>query len=165
MAIILTGSINMRQEIGNIWDHHSEKRWIVITTNIGWKKDGANPMGAGIARQASDMAPKLAEWYGKRCRRYRSGTAVCLYKRPKFILFPTKPLNEAQPWMSWKNDSCPDLIRRSAKQLAKLVEVKNLFGDIILPLVGCQNGNLRRGTVVPILEEYLNDRFVLVERN
>ncbi len=155
----------MLTRVGNIWDFHDEKRWIVITTNIGWKKDGTNPMGAGIALSASDKYPELPCWYGKRCKKYGADTAVAVYKPGRLILFPTKPLNLSQPWMSWKSDADIDLIRRSTIQLAKLAEVINIGTKIGLPLVGCENGNLRAKQVLPILRQYLDDRFVLFERD
>ena len=154
----------MIEKIGNIWSFHAEKRWIVITTNIGWKKDGTNPMGAGIARAAADKYPELPGWYGSRCERYGADTAVTIYKPGKLILFPTKPLNEEQPWMSWKSDADLVLIRRSTRQLAKLIDIVNLGTQVGLPLVGCENGNLHAKQVLPILRQYLDDRFILFER-
>lgn len=141
---------------------------MVITTNIGWKKDGANPMGAGIAKQAAELFDELPAWYGARCKKYGADTAVCMYEPANFILFPTKPLNERTPWLSWQSKSDLALIRRSAIQLQKLSEImverKMLFGEIAIPLVGCENGGLERRDVVPILKQYLDDRFVLIER-
>lgn len=155
----------MREQYGNIWTFHQEGRWIVITTNIGFKKDGTNPMGAGVAKQAAERFEDLPAWYGDKCRRFGANTAVTIYKPGKLILFPTKPLGKNMPWMSWKQDSSLDLIRRSTKQLAYIIEnKKEIFGDIGIPLVGCQNGNLRRKMVMPILRRFLNDRFVLIER-
>lgn len=159
----------MTERVGDIWEWHHERKWIVITTNIGWKNDGCCPMGAGIAAQAAELFSDLPEWYGTRCRKYKSDTATCLYKPAQFILFPTKPLNVATPWLSWKQNSDLSLIKRSAIQLQKLSEImqeqKLVFGEIALPLVGCQNGKLSRKDVVPILKAYLDDNFVLVERN
>lgn len=154
----------MRELSGDIWDFHDEGRWVVITTNIGWKKDGSNPMGAGLAKRASSIYEDLPHWYGRRCKKYLSNTSVCLYRPGKLIMFPTKALDEDKPWMSWKQDSSIDLIRRSTKQLPVLVDRCKLFGDIGVPLVGCQNGNLPRRSVLPILHKYLDDRFVLIDR-
>jgi hypothetical protein len=159
----------MEVRVGDLWVWHSEKRWTVITTNIGWKKDGSNPMGAGVARVAADKFPALPEWYGARCRKYKAETAVCYYEPANFILFPTKPLDLVKPWLSWQQDSDLDLIRRSSIQLAKLADVleerKLLFSQIALPMVGCLNGNLQPEQVLPILRKYLDSRFVLLERS
>ena len=156
----------MIERIGSLWDHHADGRPVIITTNIGWKKDGSNPMGAGIARTAAGKYPELPEWYGRRCKKYGEDTAVCYFKPGKFFLFPTKPLHE-NPWLSWSNDSCLSLIRRSSIQLVKLVDILTdrgrFFGEIGLPLPGCGNGNLRPRSVLPIIRQYLDDRFVLFE--
>jgi len=154
----------MIEKIGNIWDSHEHGWWIVITTNIGWRKSGDAVMGAGIAKAAAEKCPKLPGWYGDRCEKYGADTAVAIYKPGRFILFPTKPLNESQPWMSWKNDADLGLIMRSTIQLAKLIDIVNLGTQVGLPLVGCENGNLRAKQVLPILRSYLDDRFVLFER-
>lgn len=161
--------LSMREQIGDIWTFHSEKRCVIITTNIGWRRDGANPMGAGTAKQAADLFPELPAWYGQRCQKYKHGTAVCYYQPGNLILFPTKPLNISAPWLSWQADASIKLITRSAQQLAKLVDIleerKKIAGFIGLPLVGCQNGHLRRRDVIPILRAFLDDRFVLLERD
>jgi hypothetical protein len=153
----------MREVAGDIWEFHQQGNWIVITTNIGWKKNGENPMGAGIAKAAAAMYPELPAYYGRRCKQYGTDTAVCEYKPGNLILFPTKPLDEISPWASWRSGSSLDLISRSAKQLAYL----NMIGPsrvIGLPLVGCQNGGLQRGDVIGILRENLDDNFILFER-
>jgi hypothetical protein len=155
----------MVESDGNIWDAYEDGKWIVISTNIGWKKDGSNPMGAGISAAVSRICKELPLWYGKRCMKYKSNTAVCLYRKARLILFPTKPLNIDKPWMSWKSDSNLSLIRRSSIQLRKISEIlserEKYDGEIVLPMVGCHNGNLSFSDVKPILEEYLDDRFVL----
>jgi hypothetical protein len=158
----------MLQETGDIWTYHAEGRWIIITTNIGWKKDGCNPMGAGTARQAADKYSELPAWYGEKCRKFRENTAVTPYRPGRLLLFPTKPLDSGQPWLSWQQNADLNLIRRSAKQLAVCVRLLRERGSFLskigVPLVGCQNGNLRRAAVLPILQEYLDDHFVLLER-
>jgi len=153
---------------GDIWEKHREGQWVVITTNIGWKKDGTNPMGAGIARTAAELFPELPAWYGAKCRKYREDTAVTVYKPGLFFLFPTKELAD-QPWMSWNADSSLDLIIRSTKQLVMLVDELNKRNEyfipkVIIPMVGCQNGNLDERDVYPILKSHLDDRFILCLR-
>lgn len=158
----------MLRKTGDIWSYHAEGCWIVITTNIGWRNDGRNPMGAGIAAQAATFFPDLPLWYGHRCLKYGKDTAVCPYPDAKFILFPTKPLNIENPWLSWQADSDLVLIERSAIQLQKLGEIlRNVnenIGPIALPMVGCQNGRLLPEVVRPILARRLDDSFILVER-
>lgn len=157
----------MITEKGSIWDWHSEKRHIVITTNIGWKKDGTNPMGAGVAKIAATHYPDLPKWYGNKCKRYGENTAVAYYEDGGLFLFPTKPLDIECPWMSWKSDSSLELIAKSSRQLVALVDVLSGRGRFIkrigLPLPGCGNGNLTRRQVFPIISSILDDRFVLLE--
>ena len=157
----------MKRKTDSLWRHHDEGRWVVITTNIGWKKDGDNPMGAGVAKEAAKRFPDLPTIYGVRCQKYRCDTAVWPFEPGKLILFPTKPLNSNQPWLSWKNNSDYGLIEKSAKQLAYLVfilrERGKFLSTVTLPMVGCGNGNLNPKRVTQILEKYLDDTFLLVE--
>lgn len=153
---------------GDIWTYHSEGGWIIVTTNIGWKKDGTNPMGAGLAKTAADKYPELPEWYGKKCQKFRSDIGTLPYKKGRLFLFPTKELAN-QPWMSWNQDSSLSLIQKSTIQLALWVNLLENEGHkfikpIGVPLVGCQNGNLKPKQVKPILEKHLDQRFVLFER-
>lgn len=156
----------MKQESGDLWTWNHEGRWVVVTTNIGWKKDGSNPMGAGVARAAMERYPDLPVWYGKKCRKYGAKTAVAAYPEGKLFLFPTKPLDLERPWMSWQQDSSLKLIERSCRQLVKLVDVLSergkFFTRIGLPLPGCGNGNLTPRRVMPVISDILDDRFVLL---
>ena len=156
----------MIETVGDIWEFYYEVRWIVITTNIGWKKDGNNPMGAGIAKEAAAMFPELPKWYGERCRKYGGSTAVINYDPARFFLFPTKPLDPDKPWLSWMGNSSLGLITKSTKQLVALVDILSkkdyFFTKIGLPMVGCSNGRLDKKHVLPILHKYLDDRFVLL---
>lgn len=156
----------MKQESGDLWTWNHEGRWVVITTNIGWKKDGSNPMGAGVARAAAEKYPDLPAWYGNRCKKYGEKTAVAPYFKGRLFLFPTKPLDEEQPWLSWKNDSSLSLIRKSCQQLSMLVDILDERGYLLtrigLPLPGCGNGGLTPRQVLPIITDLLDDRFVLL---
>lgn len=150
----------MRYVIGDIWDWHATHP-IVVPTNIGWTRRGLNVMGRGVALQASMKFPYLSDWYGKACMAHREGTPVVYHPAYRLLLFPVKPLDCARPWESWAADADHRLIERSAEQLSRF---SDQLGTIALPLVGCGNGGLLREDVVPILEEYLHDSFVLVEQ-
>lgn len=169
----------MRITNDDIWRYLDSHR-VVVTTNLGWAKSGANPMGRGVALQAAQRFPKLPMLYGEVCRRYRESTPVIefgivegepevrldmtkpsLIAKRGLILFPTKPFNKAAPQFSWKGDASIDLIERGAKQLA--AGWKDV--PVALPLVGCANGGLRDTDVIPILEKHLvGDNFLLVLR-
>lgn len=149
----------MRVYYGDLWDNHPTEL-VVVPANIGWKTGGDAVMGAGVAKQAADRFPDLPQWWGFQCQRFREDTPVTMHPHYRIILFPTKPLNEDMPWMSWKDDADAKLIWRSAAQLAAFA-----FDDqtISVPLVGCGKGRLSTELVLPILKTFLNHhRFQLV---
>lgn len=153
----------MQTVYGDIWKLAGELDYIVIPTNIGWKQSGDAIMGAGIARMAAEADPTLPFWYGKHCQKFGAETYVT--HRGRFILFPTKPLNKKEPWTSWKRPSCIQLIRRSMEDLLSLAY--GLPGEtsrILLPLVGCGNGKLKKAQVLPVLERFWHPRYTLVLR-
>ena len=159
----------MLEEKGSLWDFHAERRWIVVPTNIGWKKDGCNVMGAGAARDAASLYPNLAQWYGRICQQLEEDTGVVAYEEGRLLLFPTKPLDQRQPSMSWNQNSDLELIKRSCRELPDVVarlkqEKKYFIHKVGLPLVGCGNGNLSPKIVRPLLHKLLDDNFVLLER-
>lgn len=160
----------MKIEYGDIWKYEKDSV-IVIPTNAGYRADGTNIMGRGVAQQAAAKYPDLPRWYGQMCRLY--GNDACnLYPedpidKPKLILFPTKPLNRKTPWLSWKQKSDIKLIEKSAELLVAISQKELISVDgkprIILPAVGCGLGGLDLGEVVPVLKKHLvSDRFILV---
>lgn len=147
---------------GNLWIHYGvslEK--VVIPTNIGWKTNGKNVMGAGLAKVAAEVLdPDLPGWYGGFCKIHEENTPVV--ESPKgMILFPVKPLNKSAPHMSWKQPADLKLIERSTIELAELGK-KLKDHRIFVPTVGCGNGGLEISDVRPILEKHLSDQFTLV---
>ncbi|KKL05766.1 hypothetical protein LCGC14_2602780, partial [marine sediment metagenome] len=133
----------------------------VVPTNIGWRADGCNVMGRGVARQAAERCPELAEWYGGQCRKMsKAGRTLLAYFKPgDLVMLPVKPLDEIQPHLSWRGEADPVLVERSIMQLAKTYFMR----DVVLPLVGCGNGGLDPAVVIPVLKDYLRtDNFTLV---
>lgn len=130
---------------GDLWEY-AIQNWICITTNLGWNKAGEAVMGAGIAKQAADRYPELRSWYGAKNRWRDIGQEVTdLYHPKKLIMLPTKGINYAYPWLSWKTDSSLPLIEQS---LMSMVRVTEAYGDpgidsVYLPPPGCGNGGLR----------------------
>lgn len=182
----------MREWAGDIWDRFM-KSFIVVPTNIGWKKGtrdvgwgphdaGPNVMGAGVAAEASSRVSSLAPLYGKFCAKFGAKTETTVDISTGLVLFPTKPL-AANPAMSWKGKSSLELVEKSARELAAMTwmtkekclkehdeDMHKLFGetaednDVYVPLVGCGNGGLEPDHVVPLLKSILtDDRFVLVQ--
>ena len=145
----------MKQTTGDLFSFSTTHK-LVIPTNIGWNRQGIGIMGRGVALQAAERNPGFAEWWGKQCQVYLFLTPVLEYNN--YVSFPTKPLNEKQPWLSWQNDSTLELVERSTKLLKQCVR-----GNVALPLVGCGNGGLSQKDVIPLLKKHLtDDRFLLV---
>lgn len=150
----------MKMISGDIWEYH-QAHWVVITTDIGWKKDGSNPMGRGIAKDAAYLYPDLPVWYGAKCKKYAEKLMVLPHLKSRLILFPTKPLDRAQPWSSWRQDSSIDLIKKSVRELILVADHLKPDNEIVVPMVGCQNGRLSTDMVIPILNN-LDERFLVI---
>lgn len=159
-----------------------QKKWIVVTTNIGWgqKKEpnsdavvGPCPMGAGLAKSLAERAADIPTYYAHVCYHCKQKTPTIWHPRG-FILFPTKALNVEKPHLSWKAKSNIVLVERSLRELqalripdrAELAEYATAPSmdndEILVPLVGCLNGKLLEKNVLPLMQSILDDRFVLV---
>lgn len=136
---------------------YADSHWLVVPTNIGYKSDGTNPMGVGVAKEAARRWPDLPRWYGRICQKHGAGTGVVEYTDGRFYLVPTKRFNDKSPHLSWKSQSDLWLIAKGVRQLAEMAA-----GPTALPLLGCGAGGLHKKEVLPILEQYLDDRFLLV---
>ena len=148
----------MREIEANIWDLYPT-HWVVIPTNIGYKSNGENVMGAGLAKDVKDRWPELPKWYGEWCMSMKEDTPALAEDLHRLIFFPTKTLDPKRPYLSWKQDSSIELITRSAEQLSAM----KIDSDIAVPMVGCGHGGLSPDLVVPVLKAILSDdRFVLV---
>lgn len=153
---------------GNMWDYHPYN-WCVVTTNIGWNKNGNNIMGAGVARTAGIYHPFLAEWYGKECMAHKEDIGAIPYINANLIMFPTKSLNPQAPHLSWQQNSTLDRIERSLKSLVENIDtfLTHLNSPIYMPPPGCGNGGLEIEDVYPLLDEYLSDspaQFILIHK-
>lgn len=146
---------------GDLWDYHKRKCWVVVTTNIGWKTDGTNVMGAGVAKEAARRFPALPSWYGYLCKKYKDDVGICLYNPGGLILLPTKKLNKAKPHLSWQADSDLDLIEQSLQQLVACVDDERIK-QVVMGYPGCGNGGLQRAQAKPLLKQYLDNRFIVL---
>lgn len=128
---------------------------VCVTTNGVVKRDGSAVMGAGIAREA-DQRYHLARTLGGLLA--SSGNHcfdLGIRDNRHVISFPTKH--------DWRDDSDPDLIRQSCKELVEIAD-QNALGRILLPPVGCGCGKLSWDTVSRILSESLDNRFIVYFR-
>lgn len=152
----------MIETIGNLWDYE-QTHWLCITTNCGWRSNGDNIMGAGLAKQAAQRFPKLPRRYGAFCRMFPGAAKLYPYKSYDswLLMYPTKALNQDRPHLSWRGKSSLQLIEQCAIELTKFAD--NAGRPVALPALGCKNGGLNVKDVLGILYKYLHgDRFLFV---
>ena len=162
----------MNYLIGDIWPYaHFLWDWVVIPTNIGWRRDGRNVMGRGLAAQAAKRYPDLPVWYGDCCRHHRSSLGIT-YSRftninggCNLIMAPVKPLDEEQPHMSWKHPATLERIEKTLDELRMFIP-RRQAGRVLVPLLGCGNGGLDPKEVYPLMHRMLSGPYcTLVVRN
>jgi len=136
--------------VGNIWNIEGD--WRVIPTNGYINKKGECVMGRGLALQAKLRYPRLPFELGVLIE--MSGNRVFLLRPHKLISFPVKPV--------WWVKASTEMVEESCEQLVQVVNDSEET-NVLIPLVGCGNGKLHRSQVLPVLEKYLDDRFILVE--
>lgn len=157
----------MKEIKGNIWDFHEKGCWICVTTNGVVNEDGEAVMGRGIALEAKKRFPGLPHDLGMAIT--SKGNKLYSWPKCRLVTFPTK-----HHWMDM-SDLC--LIEKSCQELVSWVDAVCSFltsalkipmvtesAKIYLPRPGCGNGGLYWNDVKPILEKYLDDRFVVVNR-
>lgn len=145
----------MKEIRGNIWDYHKKGHWIVITTNSNIKANGKAVMGAGIAQQAAMEFPDIPSILGILIS--TQGSRVHVLAGKDMITFPVK--------YKWWQKADMGLIELSCKQLVEATVQFNLEAPIYLVRPGCKLGRLDWKDVKPILEKYLDNRFIVVEQN
>lgn len=147
------------QEIkGDIWDKYKEGFWVVIPTNGFVKNNGEVVMGRGLALQVKNKIKDLPFIIGSIIK--DSGNNPIIIPKYKIITLPVK--------YNWWENANLQLIEESIKTLLNMMS--NDFSGIInskvyLPRIGCGNGKLEWNTVKPILEKYLDERFVVCDIN
>jgi len=150
----------VRIDVADLWDPRYDDAWRVIPTNLGWKKNGENVMGAGLAKQTALRHPDLPALYGEFCQRVKNYELVPLFAYNKLLLFPVKPLNVARPWLSWNQPADIGLIWRSAEALNRFYR----YERVAVPLVGAGNGQLPHVAVLDVLHRFWGggDKWTLV---
>ena len=142
----------MKEVIGDIWNYYDQGKWIVITTNGNTKANGDAIMGKGIALEAAKRFPTTPYILGKYLKEFGN---IPIRLNDRMISFPTK--------YNWWEKSCPKLIESSTLTLFSMVNNLKL-SEIYMVRPGCSNGRLNWADVKPILEKYLDDRFIIVNR-
>ena len=142
----------MKEIKGNIWDYYDKGNWIVITTNGTVKVNGEAVMGRGVALQAKQKFPSLPGELGKTLK--MAGNQLHTFPHYRIITYPVKH--------RWEEKASPFLINQGAYQLSMYADSLRL--DLVYMVrPGCGNGGLDWKNVKPILEKYLDDRFIIVQ--
>jgi hypothetical protein len=136
----------MKEVKGNLWN--SDCTYTAVTTNNVIKRNGDLVMGAGIAKQAVQRFPRLPRILAEHIK--ANGNTPCLVKDYGILSFPTK--------YNWRNPSSIELIAQSAK-LAMALLPEDATCAMSRP--GCGNGSLQWEQVRPVLEDILDDRFIV----
>jgi hypothetical protein len=141
----------MHEVSGDIWAYAGSAT-IAITTNGSVTKTGRATMGRGVARQAAERQPDLAEILGKSL--LNAGNHVFDLGHG-LVSFPV----EETAW------SLPDsrIITRSAAELRALADACG-WQKIIVPRPGCGGGGLAWHDVKPLVEPWFDDRFTVINQ-
>jgi hypothetical protein len=133
-----------------MWTAFAAADLFLITTNSAIRKDGALVMGRGIARQARDQFPGLAEALGQHIlNTYGSLGEYGLLISPRW---PDAKLGAFQVKRHYSQEASLELVRRSTSALyAWCAEHPNASVHLNYPGVGY--GRLHREAVLPIIAQ------------
>ncbi len=164
--------------IGDIWalyDAHPphSRPWVIIPTNMGWTQQGVNVMGRGLAKDAAQRFPLLPNIYGDFLRTgWRSGAltprngVAGLYAHvpARILCFPSKPLDENAPHLSWRGVADPEMIRDTVGYFATFLGGAGRDQVWLVPLIGAGNAGLdpvRAWELLAPLRRFENVRIVV----
>jgi len=143
----------MREVKGNLFDQNVDV--VCITTNGSVKADGRAVMGRGCAKEAAELFPELPLLLGTWIQSVGNHLHYLKYYEDRGYTVASFPVKHA-----WSEKADLKLIEQSCKDLAEST-VEGL--KVALPRPGCGNGGRDWATEVkPILERYLDDRFIVV---
>ena len=138
----------MQESKGDLWSFHEQGYWVVVTTNGDINKKGVCVMGKGVALEAASRFPDLPFRLAREIR--RNGNVPVFFHDLRIITLPTKKF--------WWDKSDINLIASGLKYLSEQV-VETTY----MTRPGCGNGRLNWEDVRPVCEEYLDERFIVVE--
>lgn len=129
----------------------------VVTTNGMVRNNGYAVMGRGVALSAKNNFPGIDRTLGRKLRAtgnhaYNLGIYGHGGRQMTVLTMPTKN--------DWRNPSDLNLIRQSAYELVKLADEHGLT-TVYMPRPGCQNGRLSWNMVQAVIQDILDDRFVI----
>ena len=144
----------MKEATGDLFEL-AKGKVIVITTNGFVKNDGCAVMGRGCALQAARKWPELPKALGRELKQH--GNKVFNFKVDGYKSLVTFPVKH-----KWFEEASLDLIRISALRLSNKADNWK-WKEVFVPKPGCGNGGLDWEDVKPVLEEFLDDRFTIVD--
>jgi hypothetical protein len=144
----------VKEITGEIWSFHNEGAWIAITTNGTLNKSGELVMGKGIALEAKTRYPLLPKELSRKISLW--GNIPIRLDSFRIYSFPTKD--------NWRYPSSLTLIGESCRLLVEGLNKEPIDTPLYIPRVGCGNGGLKWEVVKPLLEKYLDERFIVVNR-
>lgn len=163
----------MKEAHGNMLEMDCDA--LVVTTNGFTKVNGEAVMGRGIAKQIADLIPEIPKTLGKMLKLYGNNVVLLTTNPIPIVSFPVKPVavkNNGTNVVShcktaigtWtagflaKADI--QIIEKSLIQLVELANSKPEWKIILIPRVGCGAGELDYKDIKPLMEKYLDDRFI-----
>lgn len=139
----------MREMQVDIWSYQGQAI-IAITTNGSLTRDGRAIMGKGVARQAAERFPELRLQLGRLLQVRGNHVHEIMLG---LVSFPVEETPYSLPELR--------LIRRSAEELRLLADQCG-WTQVLVPRPGCGGGGMRWQEVKPLLEEFFDDRFIVV---
>lgn len=135
---------------GDMWTAFAAADLFLITTNSAIRKDGALVMGRGIARQARERFPGLAEALGQHILNTCGELGeYSLLISPRW---PTAKLGAFQVKRHYSQTASLELIRHSTAALCAWC-ADHPDAQVALNFPGIGNGRLRREDVLPIIAQ------------
>lgn len=163
----------MKEDFGDMLEMDCDA--LVITTNGYVTQSGKCVMGRGIAKQIADRVPVFPYLLGSVINKEGNHVHVFPTKTKALITFPVKPksvVNNGFNVVSHCRTSYGEitagyhakadinLIERSLIELVALADKHPEWKKILIPRVGCGAGELDYEKIKPLMEKYLDDRFV-----
>lgn len=143
----------MREIKGNLFDQKVDV--ICVPTNGSIKADGRNIMGCGVAKQAAELFPELPLILGEKLQTFGNYFHYLKYFEDRAYTIASFPVKHF--WQDEEADlklieaSCKDLVESTMPEVT-----------VALPRVGTGAGRRLWSEVKPVLEKYLDDRFIIV---
>lgn len=168
------GDTEYRVAMGDIFDMENIDG-IGFTTNGYVNKKGLNIMGVGIAKDISRKYTNIPMVLGKMIKTYGNNVYRLIVDHGVHIFnIPVKPsmgdIKDKLPYsrVRYMGNSIPgyavkadvNLIEQSVVQLVRLVNDYDLK-NVAIPLLGCGAGGLGISDIRYILDEYLDNRFIV----